>query len=114
MPHGLWSGPTGSKSALQVLQNSLPRSSLFSPGFGAIGIRANESISTGALVNALLGSTNTHFRRIFDTIYSRVDIVFDLIREKNLAGVRGRISINQKGESPVMTASLCHWSFCAI
>ena len=86
MPHGsTLIGPTGSgKSALfRYFQNSLPRSSLFSPGFGAIGIRAGVSPTTGALVNALLRVYKYPFRNASSsTIYSRVDIVFDLIREK--------------------------------
>ena len=86
MPQGsLLIGPTGSgKSALfKYFQNSLPKSSLFTPGFGAIGIRAGANPTTGGMINALLRVYKYPFRHgSAATIASRIDIVFDLIREK--------------------------------
>jgi len=86
MPHGsTLIGPTGSgKSALfRHFQGSLPKSSLFTPGFGAIGIRVGSNPSTGALVSAFLRVYKYPFRHgSTSTMYTRADIVFDLIREK--------------------------------
>ena len=86
MPHGsLLIGPPGSgKTALfRYFQGSLPKSSLFTPGFGAVGIRVGARPSAGALVSAFLRVYKYPFRHgSTSTMYTRADIVFDLIREK--------------------------------
>ena len=86
MSHGLkLIGPTGSgKSALfRYFRDSLPRSSLFTPGFGAVGIRAGPNSTAGQILSALLRVYKYPFRNgSSSTVYARMDIVLDLIREK--------------------------------
>lgn len=86
MTHGMrLVGPPGSgKSALfRYFRNSLPRSSLFAPGYGAVGVRAGRRPTAGQLIAALLRAYRYPFRSGGSaTVYGRSGIVFDLIREK--------------------------------
>jgi len=86
MPHGLrLIGPTGSgKSTLfRYFRDSLPRSTLFSPGFGAVGIRVGDRPTAGQIVGALLRAYKYPFRSGSNgTVYARNYLVQDLIREK--------------------------------
>ena len=86
MPHGVrLIGPTGSgKSALfRYFRDSLPRSSLFTEGLGAIGIRFGPKPTAGQLVAALLRAYRYPFSYgSGKTVYAKCDIVYDLIREK--------------------------------
>lgn len=86
MPHGVrLIGPPGSgKTALfRYFRETLPRSSLFTPGFGAIGIRAGRRPTAGQLVGALLRAFRYPFKGGGGpTVYARRDIAFDLVSEK--------------------------------
>lgn len=86
MAHGVrLIGPTGSgKSALfRWFRDSLPRSTLFSPGFGAVGIRVGDRPAAGQIVGALLRAYKYPFRSGSNgTVYARSYLVHDLIREK--------------------------------
>lgn len=86
MPHGVrLIGPPGSgKTALfRFFRETLPRSSLFTPGFGAIGIRAGRRPTAGQLVGALLRAYRYPFKGGGGaTVYARRDIAFDLVIEK--------------------------------
>jgi Cdc6-like AAA superfamily ATPase len=86
MPQGmLLTGPTGSgkTTVFKYFSNSLPPSSFFAPGFGAISIRCTKRPSAGFLIGALLRT----YRYPFSTgtgkqLYARREVVFDAIREK--------------------------------
>lgn len=86
MPHGFrLVGPPGSgKSALyRYFRESLPRSSLFTAGFGAVGVRTGKRPTAGQLVAALLRAYRYPFKSGgASTVYGRRGIVFDLVREK--------------------------------
>lgn len=86
MAHGIrLIGPTGSgKSTLfRYFRDSLPRSNLFSPGFGAVGIRVGDHPTAGQIVGALLRAYKYPFRSGSNgTVYARSYLVQDLIREK--------------------------------
>lgn len=86
MAHGFrLIGPTGSgKSTLfRYFRDSLPRSTLFSPGFGAVGIRVGDHPTAGQLVGALLRAYKYPFRSGSNgTVYARNYLIQDLIREK--------------------------------
>jgi Cdc6-like AAA superfamily ATPase len=81
----LLTGPTGSgkTTVFKYFSNSLPPSSFFAPGFGAISIRCTKRPSTGFLIGALLRT----YRYPFATgtgkqLYARREVVFDAIKEK--------------------------------
>lgn len=86
MPHGFrLIGPPGSgKSALfRYFRDGLPRSSLFAPGFGAVGVRTGKRPTAGKLVAALLRAYRYPFKSGgASTVYGRRGIVFDMVREK--------------------------------
>jgi Cdc6-like AAA superfamily ATPase len=86
MPHGLrLVGPpgVGKTAVMRYFQATLPTSSLFLPGFGVIGIRAQPRPRTGQVVSALLRA----YRYPFATgtgkqLYIRRHLVFDAIKQK--------------------------------
>lgn len=86
MAHGIrLIGPTGSgKSSLfRYFRDSLPKSTLFTPGFGAIGIRVGSRPTAGQIVSRLLRAYKYPFSGgRASTIFGRSEIVQDLIREK--------------------------------
>lgn len=86
MTHGMrLVGPPGSgKSALfRYFRDSLPRSNLFAPGYGAVGIRAGRRPTAGQMVGAFLRAYRYPFKNGgSSTVYARTGIVFDLVREK--------------------------------
>ena len=86
MPHGFrLIGPPGSgKSAIfRYFRDSLPRSSLFAAGFGAVGVRVGKRPTAGQLVRALLRAYRYPFKSGgAATVYGRRGIVFDLVQEK--------------------------------
>ena len=86
MPHGLrLIGPPGSgKTTLFTYhRDSLPRSSLFVAGLGAVGVRAGSRPTAGQLVGALLHAYRYPFKYgNRGVVYARRDILFDLIKQK--------------------------------
>ena len=86
MPQGmLLTGPTGSgkTTVFKYFASSLPPSSFFAPGFGALAIRCAKRPTTGFLIGALLRS----YKYPFSTgtgkqLYARRQVVFDAVREK--------------------------------
>ncbi len=79
------SGPpgTGKTSVYEYFNNSLPRSSLFTHGYGAIMLRCPSNVSTTYLVSSLLSK----FRYPFASgsakqLFGRRRVVFDAAREK--------------------------------
>lgn len=86
MPHGLrLVGATGvGKSALlRYFFESLPRSTLFSPGYGCVRIRATARPTAGQLIAALLRGYRYPFASVSErTIYMRKDQAIDLVRLK--------------------------------
>lgn len=86
MPHGLCLvGPTGvGKTALlRFFFESLPRSTLFAPGYGCVRIRVGARPTAGQLIAALLRGYRYPFASISEkTIYMRKDQAIDLVRLK--------------------------------
>lgn len=86
MAHGLMLiGPPGSgKTAIfRYFRDSLPTSSLFAPGLGAIGIRAVRRPTVGQIVTALLRAYRYPFSSgSGNQLYVKRQLVFDAIREK--------------------------------
>jgi Cdc6-like AAA superfamily ATPase len=86
MPHGFrLIGPTGvGKSALfRYFSESLPRSTLFTPGFGCLRIRAGAHPTAGQLIGALLRSYRYPFASVSEkTVYVRKEQALDLVRVK--------------------------------
>lgn len=86
MAHGLMLiGPPGSgKSAIfRYFRDSLPTSSLFAPGLGAIGIRAVRKPTVGQIVTALLRAYRYPFAAGSGSqLYVKRHLVFDAIRDK--------------------------------
>jgi hypothetical protein len=86
IPQGmLLSGQTGvgKTTVFKYFAKSLPPSSLFAPGMGAIAIRCQKKTSTGYLIGSMLN----RFQYPFSTgtgrqLYARRRIVFDAIKEK--------------------------------
>ena len=79
------SGPagTGKSSVFEYFRKTLPPSSLFATGYGAISIRCPQKSSTSYLIAALL----RHFKYPFSNgsykqLYARRQVVFEAIREK--------------------------------
>lgn len=86
MPHGLrLIGPPGSgKTTLFTYhRDSLPRSSLFLHGYGAVGVRAGARPTAGQFVGSLMHAYKYPFKYgSRGVVYARRDILFELIRQK--------------------------------
>lgn len=86
MPHGMMlTGPTGvGKTAVfKYFRKSLPASSLFAPGEGAIGLRCPKRPRTGHFVAALLRAYKYPFAiGSAQQLYIRRSIVFEAIKQK--------------------------------
>ncbi|WP_411878565.1 TniB family NTP-binding protein [Polaromonas sp. YR568] len=86
MPHGLkLSGPPGSgkTSLLRYFQRSLPPSSLFSQGLGAVYVRVPKRPNMGYLVGALLRQYGYPVRRSSpDALEARINVLLEAIRQK--------------------------------
>ncbi len=86
MPHGMiLQGPTGTgkTAAFRYFRDTLPSSSLFAPGDGAIGMRCPKRPRVGHFVSGLLKAYRYPFS--FGTaqqLYIRRGLVFDAIRQK--------------------------------
>lgn len=86
MAHGMMLiAPTGAgKSAVfRYFRDSLPRSTLFAPGLGAIGIRAIRKPTVGQIVTAMLRAYRYPFASgSGNQLYIKRHLVFDAIRQK--------------------------------
>ena len=86
MPHGMvLLGPTGAgkTAAFKYFQSTLPSSSLFGPGDGAIGIRCPQRPRVGQFVASLLRTYRYPFAAgTPQQLYIRRGLVFDAIKEK--------------------------------
>lgn len=86
MAHGMsLIGPPGSgkTTLLKFFCDSLPKSTLFTKGHGAIGIRAGANPTSGQLITALLRAYRYPFTGVLNrTVYAKRDNVFDVIRAK--------------------------------
>ncbi|WP_180129346.1 TniB family NTP-binding protein [Rhodoferax sp. BLA1] len=116
MPHGMrliGSSGTGKTSLLKYFQRSLPKSSLFAEGLGAIYVRVPMNVSTPYLVSRLLRIYGYPFRRVtWDAMEQRITVLLEAIRQKgtqlimfdeahNLAPMPGRKKSSQEeGTSP--------------
>lgn len=84
--HGLrLYGPsgTGVSSVYKYFSKSLPSSTLFSPGWGCIGVRAYPKTSAGHLVGGLLRAYKYPFTRLTEqVVYEKRSLVFELVRQK--------------------------------
>lgn len=84
--HGLrLYGPsgTGKSSVYKYFSKSLPSSTLFSPGWGCIGVRAYPKTSAGHLVGGLLRAYKYPFTRLTEqVVYEKRSLVFELVRQK--------------------------------
>lgn len=116
MPHGMrliGSSGTGKTSLLKYFQRSLPKSSLFAEGVGAIYVRVPMNVSTPYLVSRLLRLYGYPFRRVtWDAMEQRITVLVEAIRQKgtqlimfdeahNLAPMAGRKKAPQEeGTSP--------------
>ena len=116
MPHGMrliGSSGTGKTSLLKYFQRSLPKSSLFAEGLGAIYLRIPMNVSTPYLVSRLLRLYGYPFRRVtWDAMEQRITVLLEAIRQKgtqvimldeahNLAPMPGRRKSSQdEGTSP--------------
>ncbi|HCY15704.1 MAG: hypothetical protein A2Z93_05180 [Curvibacter sp. GWA2_64_110] len=86
MPHGLrLIGPPGAgkTTLLKYFQQSLPRSSLFAEGLGAVYMRIPMRVTTPYMIASLLRQYGYPFRRItWDTLEQRITVLLDAIRQK--------------------------------
>ncbi len=86
MPHGMGVfGPTGTgkTSLLKYFQRSLPNSSLFTPGLGAVYVRIPMRVTAPYLVGALLRIYGYPFRRVTkEAMEQRITILLEAIRQK--------------------------------
>jgi|GEM_PF-552055 len=74
---------TGKTSVFNYFSRSLPKSTLFAPGWGCIGIRAYQRTTVGHLVAGLLRAYKYPFTRVSEQlIYLRRNLVFELVRQK--------------------------------
>ena len=116
MPQGMrLMGPsgTGKTSLLKYFRQSLPKSSLFADGLGAVYMRVPMRVSTPFMIGSLLRQYGYPFRRItWDTYEQRITVLLDAVRQKgtklimideaqNLAPQRvGRKPSREEGTSP--------------
>jgi Cdc6-like AAA superfamily ATPase len=86
MPQGmLLTGPTGAgkTTVFKYFSSSLPPSSLFAPGYGAVAIRCTKRPSAGFLIGALLRAYRYPFSSgTGKQLYARRQVVFDAVKEK--------------------------------
>jgi hypothetical protein len=85
MPHGMrLIGPSGAgkTSFLQYFQRSLPQSTLFSVGLGAIYVRVPERVTTAYLVGALMRQFGYVHKRVSHDMEDRSTILREAIRQK--------------------------------
>jgi hypothetical protein len=86
LPHGgLLVGPTGAgkTAAFRYFRNTLPSSSLFAPGDGAIGLRCPKRPRVGHFVAGLLRAYKYPFALgSAQQLYIRRGLVFDAIKQK--------------------------------
>jgi energy-coupling factor transporter ATP-binding protein EcfA2 len=86
MPHGMkLTGPSGSgkTSLLRYYQRSLPPSSLFAQGLGAVYLRVPKRPSVGYLAGALLRQYGYPVRRSSpDALEARISVLLEAIRQK--------------------------------
>lgn len=86
LPHGmLLVGPTGAgkTAAFKYFKNTLPSSSLFAPGDGAIGLRCPKRPRVGHFVAGLLKAYKYPFSLgSAQQLYIRRGLVFDAIKQK--------------------------------
>lgn len=86
MPQGMrLFGPPGSgkSSVFKYFSKSLPKSTLFAPGWGCIGIRVYERTTVGHIVAGLLRAYQYPFTKTSEQmIYLKRNLVFELIRQK--------------------------------
>src|SRR5207247_734496 len=78
-------GPPGSgkTSMARYFKESLPRNSLFAPGFGAVLARCRARPTAGQLVGAYLTAYKYPFRHGSSaTVYGRRSVLFELARQK--------------------------------
>ncbi len=84
--HGLrLYGPsgTGVSSVFKYFSKTLPNSTLFSPGWGCLGVRAYPKTSAGHLVGGLLKAYKYPFTRMTEhVVYEKRSLVFELVRQK--------------------------------
>nr|MDP2190888.1 TniB family NTP-binding protein [Rhodoferax sp.] len=115
MPHGMrLIGPTGSgkTSLLRYFLRSLPPSSLFAQGLGAVYLRVCKRPSVNYLVSSLLRCYGYPVRRISaESLEPRINVVLEAIRQKgtrviifdeaqNLASAIVRRGAQDEGTSP--------------
>lgn len=85
-PQGAWiSGETGTgkTSIVQYFQRSLPQTSLFELGLGALRIRLQHRPTAGHVVGALLRSLKYPFAQVTQqTVYAKRVLAFDVLRQK--------------------------------
>lgn len=86
IPQGLiLTGPTGSgkTAAFRYFRDTLPSSSLFAPGFGAVGLRCPKRPSVGQFVAGYLKAVRYPFAHgTPQQLYIRRGLVFDSIKQK--------------------------------
>lgn len=86
MPHGIrLVGPTGTgkTSLMKYFQRSLPQSSLFAAGLGAIYVRVPRRVSAPFLIAAMLRLYGYPFKTVTkDAVEQRLAILFEAIRQK--------------------------------
>ncbi len=86
MPQGMrLIGPsgTGKTSLLRYFQQSLPKSSLFAEGLGAVYMRIPMRVTTLYMIASLLRQYGYPFRRItWDNYEQRITVLLDAIRQK--------------------------------
>lgn len=86
MPHGMrLIGPTGAgkTSLFQYFQRSLPRSSLFAEGLGAIHVRIPKNVTKPYMVGKMLRLYDYAFQRVTSgNVEQRTTVLVDAIRQK--------------------------------
>jgi type II secretory pathway predicted ATPase ExeA len=78
-------GPTGvGKTALiRYFRDSLPRSSLFEPGLGALALRCPMRPTVGHFIGALLRQLKYPFPHVTShTLYAKRDVLIEALRQK--------------------------------
>jgi len=82
---GVISGETGTgkTSVVQYFQRSLPQTSLFELGLGALRIRLQHRPTAGQVVGALLRGLKYPFAQVTQqTVYAKRSLAFDVLRQK--------------------------------